>query len=86
MITFVVKEIESSTETNSYCTIVADSIPKDIASIFAQNAYLYAFGKVSFWNILSHDNIHISWEIGMEHVDVTCEHLIRYFCNNNIAI
>jgi hypothetical protein len=82
----IVKEIESSTETNGYCTIIANQIPQDIVSIFTQNACLYVFGLPVYWKILSHDSIHISWEIGMEYVDVTCEHLIRYFYNNNIAI
>jgi hypothetical protein len=87
MIKFTVKEIESSTETNSYCTIVADIIPNDIVSIFGQNAYLYTFGKPEFWEILSYDKNHISRTIGMEYVDTSCEHVVRYLHrpNSNIA-
>jgi hypothetical protein len=78
MIKFVIKEIESSTETNSYCTITANNISNDIMTIFSQNPYLYIFGKPEFWKIISSDNNHFSWTIGMEHIESSCEHIVRY--------
>ncbi len=78
MLIFTIKEIESSTETNSYCTIVANNIPNDIVTIFGQNSYLYIFGKPEFWKIISSDNNHLSWTIGMEHIESSCEHIVRY--------
>lgn len=78
MIIFTVKELESSTETNSYCTIVADNIPNNIDEVFSQNPYLYSFGVSTFWQILSHDEKNISWTIGMESVVMSCNHVIQY--------
>ncbi len=86
MLIFILKEIESSTETNSYCTIMTDNMSNDIVTIFSQNAYLYAFGKAEFWEILSQDETHLTWTIGMEHIESSCEHIVRYLLKHNITI
>ena len=86
MIIVTLREIESSTESDSYCTIKASHIPSDIVTIFSQNAYLYAFGKAQFWEILSYSETHLTWTIGMEYIESSCEHVVKYLLKHNMAI
>lgn len=86
MFNLIIKEIESSTETSSYCTIAADSIPDDIVTVFGQNAYLYVFGLPVPWEILYHSKTSLSWCIAMEYIDTSCEHVVRYLHKSNSNI